>query len=188
VLAAALFGLSVVGHSALAAPGGLVSVPDGDDTPVVLDISQLDVQQNKDKRIQAKFSFYESFSASDLAAARGTPGSVCLRVYTGTTVPSSQPPQFLACVTATASGKRFRGTVLKETADTGNALKRAGALTVTHPDSHTLILRFTPAVIGSPKTMRFAGEATQQAGCPQPQGCFDRVPNSVRTRAFTLAA
>jgi hypothetical protein len=183
-LAAGVGVLALASGSALAAAGDLVSVPDGDDTPVVLDIAQLDVQQNKDKRLQAKFIFSEAFKAQTLAANGGPPGSICLRVYIGTT-PSSHSPQYLAC--AGPAGTHFRGSLYKDST-AGDALKRVGPVAVTHPNATTLILRFTPTAIGKPKTLRFAGEATQQVGCPQPRGCLDRVPNSVRTRSFTLAA
>lgn len=178
-------GVAVVAVAvAVAAPGDPVTVADGDDTPVILDIQKLVVQQNKDARIQAKFSFYEPFSAADLVGDSGPPGSVCLRISVKTT-PSSQPPEYLACVTADSQGVRFRGNVLREVAG-GGPPRRVGAASVTHPTTHMLIVRFSPAVIGKPKRLRFAGEATQQVGCPGPRGCFDRAPNSVRTRGFDL--
>src|SRR5256885_1828358 len=156
------------------------TVRDASDTPVVLDLQSASLT-TRGSRLEAKVSFYDDWSAADLLASSGPPGSICLDLWTKRT-PGQDSPDFLGCATA-RTATRITASVLK---DTGDGLPaRADSATVS-VSGRTLTLRFRPAAIGSPRRLRFAAEATQALGCKRPRGCVDRAPNGSRTGHVAL--
>jgi hypothetical protein len=177
-------GVAVAGVAAavaFAAPGDQVTARDADDSPVLLDVASVSLVQPRATRIEARVTMNEDWSPGDMLASSGPPGSICVNLWT-TRRPGAQPPNFLVCGTP-QTARRLRVSVLRENGD-GLPLKAdsAGATI----SGRTLIMRFSPASIGSPDTLRFSAEATQIAGCPRSRGCFDRAPNGARTSFFQL--
>ena len=153
---------------------------DASDTPVVLDLRSASLT-TRGSRLEAKVSFYDDWSAADLLAPSGPPGSICVELWT-TRTPGQDAPDFLVCATA-RSATRLSGRVLKET---GGGLPVVVDTTSTGVAGGTLTLRFRRVSIGSPRRVRFAVEATQRLGCKRPRGCVDRAPNGSRTGSFAL--
>ena len=182
--------LVAAGVSAAAVAGALLAstglaattatVRDASDTPVVLDLQSASLTP-RGSRLEAKLSFYDDWSAADLIAPSGPPGSICVDLWTKRT-PGQDAPDYLVCATA-RSATRLTANVLK---DNGGGLPaRADSATVS-VSGRTLTLRFRPAAIGSPRRVRFAAEATQTLGCKRPRGCVDRAPNGSRTGSLAL--
>ena len=167
--------------AALAATGDVVTVGDGDDTPVLLDIRSVSLSQERNGRLVARVTMYEDWTPAELLASSGPPGSICVDLWT-TRRPGAQPPNYLVCATPRSS-RRLGGTVLREGGDGVPARVGAASLALSGP---TLTMRFTSAQLGDPRGVRFAGEATQRLGCPAPRGCFDRAPNRAQTRMLSL--
>jgi hypothetical protein len=159
-------------------------VSDRNDTPVVLDIKTATLRQLRSGRLRLEVDTFNSWANSVLlpSGSSGPPGSICLRLWL-TRSPGGRPPSYLVCVTARASGRTLRATILRERA---GPPARVGAAAVDRPSGNAVRVAFSPQRIGSPKSLRFGVEATQVAGCPRPRGCVDRAPNGARTRAFAL--
>jgi hypothetical protein len=155
-------------------------VRDASDTPVVLDLQSASLTP-RGSRLEAKVAFYDDWSAPDLLAPSGPPGSICVDLWTKR-APGEDAPDFLVCATA-RSATRLAGSVLRNAGD--GLLARADSATVS-VSGRTLTLRFRLAAIGSPRRLRFAAEATQTLGCKRPRGCVDRAPNGARTSVLTL--
>jgi hypothetical protein len=177
-MSVAALGGALLASTGLAAT--TATVRDASDTPVVLDLQSASLT-TRGSRIEAKVSFYDNWSATDLLASSGPPGSICVDLWTKRT-PGQDAPDFLVCATA-RSATRITASVLKETGDGLPA--RADSATVS-VSGRTLTLRFRPAAIGSPRRLRFAAEAIQALGCKRPRGCVDRAPNGSRTGSFAL--
>ena len=181
-IAGAAAALSLAG-AALAAPGDAVTVRDADDTPVVLDIARVRLEENRSKRLRATITMYETWTVADLVSASGPSGSICLKLWT-TRTPSSEPPNYLVCASPTADGSRLQGVVMRDSGR-GPPARTAGAA-VSGPRGKDVVIAFTDRSIRSPARVRFAAEASQAAGCPPPRGCVDVGPDAPRTRAFEL--
>ena len=178
---AALALAGIAAAVAFAAPGGLITARDSDDSPVLLDVGSVSLVQPRATRLEARVTMNEDWTPGTMLASSGPPGSICVNLWT-TRRPGSQPPNFLVCGTP-QSARRLRVAVFRENGD-GLPVKADGAgATIS---GRTLIMRFSPASIGSPDTLRFSAEATQLVGCPRPRGCFDRGPNGARTAFFEL--
>jgi hypothetical protein len=161
-----------------------VTISDRDDSPVLMDIRIAELRRLRSGRLRLEMRTYEPWSNSVLlpGSGGGPPGTICLLTWTAHS-PAAHRPDFLVCATPRASGRTLRGTVLRERS---GPPQRVGTATVTRPNSTTVRLAFSPRRIGSPRTLRFAVEAAQPAGCPRPRGCVDRAPNGAATRAFTV--
>ena len=178
-LSAAALGAALIAATGVAAT--TATVRDPSDTSAVLDLQSASLTP-RGSRVEAKLAFFADWSAADLLAPSGPPGSICVELWIKHT-PSADAPDYLVCATA-RSATRLTGSVLKETGDGLPA--RADAATVS-VSGRTLTLRFRTAAIGSPRRLRFAAEATQTLGCKRPRGCLDRAPNGSRTGALTLS-
>jgi hypothetical protein len=158
-------------------------VHDGDDTPVLLDIKQAVLTPGK-TRIEAKISTYEAWGVPVLLGdSSSAPGSLCVLIWTGRT--TDGPASFDVCATARAGGNSLTASVFAERSG-GGTLRRVAGASVSRPNTHSVSIRFDSADIGKPKSLRFAVEAAQQAGCPGPRGCVDRAPNGARKTRLTL--
>jgi len=156
------------------------TVRDASDTPVVLDLQSASLT-TRGSRLEAMVSFYDEWSAADLLAPSGPPGTICVELWTKRT-PGQDAPDYLVCATA-RSATRLTGRVLKETGDGLPAVVDTTGIAVARG---TLTLRFRRTAIGSPRRVRFAVEATQRLGCKRPRGCVDRAPNGSRTGSFAV--
>ena len=100
---------------ALLASTGLAAttatVRDASDTPVVLDLQSASLTP-RGSRLEAKLSFYDDWSAADLIAPSGPPGSICVDLWTKRT-PGQDAPDYLVCATA-RSATRLTANVLKD--------------------------------------------------------------------------
>jgi hypothetical protein len=166
---------------AFAQGGAQVTSRDSDDSPVLLDIGSVSLAQPTANRIEARVTMNEDWTPGDMLASAGPPGSICVNLWT-TRRPGAQPPNFLVCGTP-QTARRLRVSVFRETGDGLPIRANAAGATISR---RTLIMRFSPASIGSPDTLRFSAEATQITGCPRLRGCFDRGPNGTRTAFFQL--
>src|SRR5437763_12697835 len=100
-LAAAGVGAAALAVVLVAATGlaaTTATVRDASDTPVVLDLQSASLTP-RGSRLEAKLSFYDDWSAADLIAPSGPPGSICLDIWTKST-PGQDAPDFLVCATA----------------------------------------------------------------------------------------
>lgn len=147
-----------------------------------LDITRVQLGIASDGRLRAAITLAKGFSAKSLLAKAGPPGSICLRVWT-LTKPVGIPPDFLVCVTATASGKAYRGTVSAEQVNAQP--KYIGAAKVTKASSRTVVVKFSRSSVARPKTtVRFAAEATKP-GCTR-TSCVDTAPDAPSTATLKL--
>jgi hypothetical protein len=167
---------------ALAAPSSVVTVRDGDDVHGKLDIARASLQRGTDGRLRAAVVARSSFAASDLRNPGGVPGSVCLKVWTHRS-PGTEVPDWLVCATPRASGTGFDASVLREHT---NGLPRKVAAARADRRGRTLVLRFSRAAIGGPRSLRFAAETVTWAGCEPPLGCLDTAPDVPATADFTV--
>lgn len=178
---------------ALAGTAAAAALAAQGDTPVVAteraggapagapDLTRVSLQRSRDGRLRAGISLAADLAPKDLVAKSGPPGSVCLRVYTSTK-PGVLPPDYLVCVTADATGKTLRGTVMAEQV---NALpKKVGTAAISRTSKRSLVMRFSQSVVGKPSVVQFAAEATR-AGCVR-VSCVDTLPDAPKTAKLTL--
>jgi hypothetical protein len=163
-----------------AAPADTVAVPDPVDTAGGLDLTRVQLGRAPDGRLRAALTLAAPWRMRDLPADDGPPGSLCLRMWTTTTVPGTFP-DFLLCITADARGRHMRGDVL---AERDGALQRVAGATLARSSLRTVVARFSQSAIGRPARVRFAGEATPP-GCPRP-ACVDTAPNAPAVATLTL--
>jgi hypothetical protein len=145
------------------------------------DVTRAQLGLTSDGRLRAAVTLSSGWVARNLLAAHGPPGSVCLRLWTATK-PGAAPPDYLACATAHQDGETMRGTVFKT--QPGQALQHVADATVGRTSDRTMTLRFSQTVIGRPKTIRFAAEATKP-GCAR-VSCVDTAPDAPKTATFRL--
>ena len=117
----------------------------------------------------------------DLLAREGSPGSLCVRLWT-VTKPGATPPDFLVCATSRADGETMRGTVFKT--QPGDVLTKAGPAIVGRTSDRTMTLRFSQTLVGRPKTIDFIAEATKP-GCTR-VSCVDTAPEAPKTATFRV--
>jgi hypothetical protein len=145
------------------------------------DITRVALGRGADGRFRAALTLGGAWTARDLAARSGPPGSLCLRLWTASEPPNS-PPDYLVCITAEADRRTLRGTVMQERPD---ALpRRVGPAAVSRRGTRSAIVRFSQSAIGRPALVRFAAEATR-AGCARPS-CVDTAPDAPVTARFRL--
>jgi len=160
-----------------------VTVHDGNDTPVLLDLQKVVLTPSK-TRVEAKISTYEAWGTPVLLGdASSAPGSFCVLIWTAKV--TDGPASFDVCATVRAGGGSLTASVFAERSG-GGTLRRVAGASVSRPSTRTISIRFDLADVGTPKSLRFAVEAAQQAGCPGPRGCVDRAPNGARKTRLTL--
>jgi len=149
-----------------------------------LDLTRVQLGLGRDRRLRAALTLAADWTAGDLLAASGPPGSLCLRLWTGDASPRGTRPDHLVCVSAAgdADDAELRASVLRER-DEGLP-ERVAPATVTRASDRTITVRFSQTSIGHPARVRFAGEATRP-GCPR-VSCVDTAPNSPRTATLRL--
>jgi hypothetical protein len=145
------------------------------------DVTRVQLGLTSDRRLRAAVTLSVGWVARNLLATSGPPGSVCLRVWTQTK-PGAAPPDYLVCATAHQDGETMRGSVFKP--QPGQPLQRVAGATVGRTSDRTVTLRFSQTVVGRPKTIRFAAEATKP-GCAR-VSCVDTAPDAPKTATFRL--
>jgi hypothetical protein len=184
--AAALLATGAVAASAATAPVAVpvkAADPKGDVTGTgALDLTRVSLARGSDGRLRASLTLAAAWDGKALLAAKGPPGSVCLKVWTAS-VPPDTVPDYLVCVTADADGD-LRGSVLHERAN--KLPERVASAEVSRPSTRSATLRFSQSAIGSPVKLAIAAESTRP-GCPR-TSCIDTAPDAPGTLAFTLKA
>jgi hypothetical protein len=186
---AALLGLVVAAGAASSAwaatataPAPLTASDPKGDTKGALDVTRAAVARGQDGRVRFGITLAKAWTAGDLLAAKGPPGSLCVKAWT-TSVPPDATPDFLVCVTADAQSA-LRGTVLRERP---NQLPvRVGPATVSRPSRRTVTVRFAQSLVDRPAVLHAAGEATPP-GCAR-RSCTDTAPNAPETLDLRLHA
>jgi hypothetical protein len=145
------------------------------------DVTRVQLGLTSDRRLRAAVTLSVGWVARNLLATSGPPGSVCLRLWTETKS-GAAPPDYLVCATAHQDGETMRGSVFKT--QPGQPLQRMAGATVGRTSDRTVTLRFSQTVVGRPKTIRFAAEATKP-GCAR-VSCVDTAPDAPKTATFRL--
>jgi hypothetical protein len=145
------------------------------------DVTRVQLGLTSDHRLRTAVTLSVGWVARNLLATSGPPGSVCLRLWTETK-PGAAPPDYLVCATAHQDGETMRGSVFKT--QPGQPLQRRAGATVGRTSDRTVTLRFAQTVVGRPKTIRFAAEATKP-GCAR-VSCVDTAPDAPKTATFRL--
>jgi len=187
IIAGAL--VALLGASALAATTSTeVKLTDekADAQVGALDIVGVRFGRSPDGRLRGIVTMADAWETSALKApdAGGTPGSVCLRLYTKAD-PASNVSDYLACATVAADGTTLRGELLTEKA--GDLPQPAkGTVSVSRPTERSITLRFAQSAIAKPASVAFVAEATRP-GCVR-ISCVDRAPEAPKAGTLKLAA
>jgi hypothetical protein len=144
------------------------------------DLTRVSIARGSDGRLRASLTLAAAWEGQDLVAAKGRPGSLCLKAWT-TTAPPDTTPDYLVCVTADDQGE-LRGSILKARAN--KLPERTGGADVSRPSTRTVTLRFSQTAIGRPKTLYVAAEATRP-GCTR-GSCIDLAPDAPDTLTLKL--
>lgn len=158
---------------------------DADDDAIEggLELTRAQLGRGSDGRLRAVLTLADDFTPLDLLASKGPPGSLCVRMWTDPDVPpSAAPPTFLACVTGARSGAAYRASVLK--VNPAGEPARIGSATVTRPSNRSIALRFSQTLVGSPRLIRWAADATKP-GCAQ-VSCTDTAPDAPKSVTLKL--
>jgi hypothetical protein len=132
--------------------------------------------------LRASISSADDFAPGDLLSRTGPPGSICIELWTVSTA-GSNPPDFLVCVTANATGDALRATIMKQRPNQLPQL--VGPATVTRSSGHNVTLRFGQTAVGKPATIAFAVEASKR-GCTGHVTCIDSAPNAPAVATLKL--
>ena len=143
-----------------------------------LDIRRVALGRSAGGKVRAEITLEKAWGTADLRSASGTPGSVCVRLFTKRDT-AGEPPDYLVCATAARDGDAYVGRVLR---DRANGLPRTvDTAVVTRPTRRTVFLRFAQSAIGKPFGVHFSAEAVDRGrGCPSPVGCRDLAPDAPR--------
>ena len=151
-----------------------------DAPPDGFELTRVQLARADDGRLRGALTLGRAWRTRDLPADDGPPGSLCLRLWTSSE-PVGFPPDRLVCITADASGRDLRGSVLRERE---GELERVAGATLTRSSTRTVVVRFSQSAIGRPAMVRFAGEVTAP-GCAS-VSCVDTAPNAPATATLTL--
>jgi len=176
--------LALAVPTVVAAPSKAILLQDAKgDVAGKLDLQRAKLSVDSHKHLRVAVTFAGTVTPSDMLAASGPPGSVCMRIWTATDAdPASQRPDRLACVTARSKTK-LRARVFKQ--DGPGLPKRVATATVSRSKSNrSLVILITPKSLGDPRRVRIGVESTA-AGCDRPT-CIDTVPAAPATRRFRL--
>jgi hypothetical protein len=143
------------------------------------DLTRGQLGLSPDRRLRAALTLAGAWVAKDLLAGDGSPGSLCVRLWT-VTKPGAAAPDYLACVTSRADGETARGTVFQTRP--GDELRKVSDAIVGRTSVRTVTLRFSQTAIGRPSIIRFAVEATRP-GCAR-VACVDTAPDAPNTATF----
>jgi hypothetical protein len=172
--------------TALAAPAKAPTVvrdAASDVSAKALDISRVSFGRSPDGRLRASLTMKSAWTPRDLLGRDGgPPGSVCLRLWTGSKKPSSSVPDYLVCATVAADNDALKGSVLEER--DGQLPAAVAGAAVSKPSARTAVLRFGQSAIKRPKVVRFAVEA-RPAGCAR-LDCVDTAPDAPKSARLAI--
>jgi hypothetical protein len=163
-------------------PSGAIVVRDPVDTAGGFDLTRVQLGRAADGRLRAALTLASAWKMRDLPAEDGPPGSLCLRMWTGTEGLAAAPDRLL-CVTADKGGRHLRGSIMVER---DGALERIAEVGLARSSARTVTARFSQSAIGRPASVRFAAEATTP-GCARTT-CIDTAPNAPAVATLTLRA
>ncbi len=145
-----------------------------------LDVVRVAIGKTSDGKLRGEVTMAAGWSGENLRPG----GSVCLRIHSRRAT-DAEIPDHLVCVTPVAEGPALAGRVLRD--HPNGVPKTVGRARVTRPTGRTVFLKFSPADIGDPASLRFSAEAvTRGEGCPQPLGCRDLAPDAPGARELRL--
>ena len=147
-----------------------------------LDVARVELRRASDGRVRASVTMAKAWSARDLLAKSGPPGTICVRIWLGGRRPSASQPDYLVCATVGADNDRLKASVLHE--QSGKLPERVAGATATKPSARTAVLRFGQSALGRPKALRFAVE-TAAAGCER-LSCLDTAPDAPKSARLDL--
>src|SRR3954451_5740609 len=153
----------------------------GDVAKNPMDLVRVSLGRASNGELRGSLTAAAAVSAKAPGAKAGTPGTVCLRLWTKTKA-GGTPPDYLVCATADKTGKHLEGSVLQERA--GTTPIRVGPAHVSRSTSHNVTLRFGQSLVGRPATIDFAAE-TIPGGCDR-ISCTDTAPEDGKVARFRL--
>lgn len=148
------------------------------------DLKRVAATRSADGGVRLALSLADKLVASDLLTdedAGGPPGSICVRLWT-VSKPATTKPDRLVCVTAQPDGKTLRATISKEVP--GALPSTVGPATLTRLSDTSIALRIGADLLGRPRRLAFAGEATGP-GCAR-LSCVDLAPDAGITKTLRL--
>jgi hypothetical protein len=151
----------------------------GDNAP---DIVRTSLGRGSDGRLRATITLAGQLQLSDLLAEDGPPGSVCLRLWTGSHRPSSTVPDYLVCATVASDNDALKASVLEERE--GQLPAAAASASASKPSARTVVVRFGQSAIGRPSAVRFGVEA-RPAGCNRVD-CVDTAPDAPKSARLAI--
>lgn len=173
--------LAVAAATAFVPQTRTVSDDKGDVGSSPLDLVRASLGRASNGELRGSLTTAAAFSVKALTAQDGIPGSLCLRLWTKTK-PGGTPPDYLVCATAAKGARSLDASVLQERG--GTTPVRVGPARTSRSNSHNVTLRFGQSLVGRPKVIHFAAEATPPA-CAR-IACTDVAPENGRTVAFRL--
>ena len=175
--------LAAVAQAADAPASPTVVKDPADARPGAPDLTRAQLGLSSDRRIRVALTLSKGWVARDLIANSGPPGSLCVRMWTETK-PGAAPPDYLACITAREDAETTHGSVMKTIPN--EAPQKVASAIVGRTSDRTVTIRFSQTVVGKPKTIRFAAEATKP-GCAR-VSCVDTAPDAPKTATFRVRA
>ncbi len=155
-----------------------VAHSDPSDTTGPLDLTSVTFGQ-QDTELVLSLSSGSTWSAGSLSDAKGR--TLCLILSYG---PVTRPRSRI-CVVSTGGGPATAGLSIVDLDASGavSGVVRKLSASVSRPDNHTLTATFTPLSAGmaqGPFAWQVVTDWTNNAACPAPVGCVDRVPDHGR--------
>lgn len=175
---------ALVASGALATTSKTVTITDAKgDVDGALDIQGVSFKLAADGRLRATVTVTQKVAPSKLLSETGTPGSVCLKIWTDEEAdPAAVRSDRLVCVTA-KSKTALRATILDQSAP--GLPKNVGSVAVgLNASRRSFILRLSQTSLGRPGLIRFAVESTRP-GCVR-VSCIDDAPENGAVRRFRV--
>jgi hypothetical protein len=170
-------------HAAAAKAPTVVRDADDDVSAKALDVSRVSFGRSPDGRLRASVTMKAAWSPRDLLGhAGGPPGSVCLRLWTGSHRPSSTVPDYLVCATVASDNDALKASVLEERE--GQLPAASASASASKPSARTVVVRFGQSAIGRPSAVRFGVEA-RPAGCNRVD-CVDTAPDAPKSARLAI--
>jgi hypothetical protein len=169
----------------LAAPASTaaVVVNDREGDAGALDITRASFERGSDGRLRLAVTLARPWTARDLLARDGPPGTICVRMWKRGRDPAKTRPDYLACMTVGEANDRLKGSVLRERAS--DLPERVGDATATKQNDRTAVLRFGQSLVGRPRVLRWSVEVVPP-GCASLE-CTDTAPNAPASRRLKLS-
>lgn len=181
LIVVAAIGAVFISVAAGASKKAVVVADPADGASGAVDITRISLGAASRNRLKLNIRAAAPWEESDLLASSGPPGSICVKLWTKSD-PPDQTPDYLVCVTSTKD-EDLRASVLQWRA---NRLPKLVSRATIDKSGRSVTLMFRQRSIGSPSTIRFAGESTKP-GCIK-SSCIDLAPNAPKTGRLKLTA